>query len=152
MQLKIGELAKLGGCQVVTIRYYEKAGLLSAPARTEGNYRLYDEGAAERLHFIRHCRLHGMTLSEIRELLQFRDHPTRSCRWVSQLVEKHIASVEAQIVELSHLKEHLQTLLRSCSGDRGGDCGILEHITGTECECCKALHCHLDGARDSRKG
>ena len=56
-----------------------------------------------------------------------------------------------QIVELNHLKEHLQTLLHSCSGDRGGDCGILEHITGTECECCKALHCHL-GARDSRKG
>lgn len=43
MPLKIGELAKRSGCQVVTIRYYEKEGLLPPPERTDSNYRLYGD-------------------------------------------------------------------------------------------------------------
>lgn len=39
--MKIGELAKKAGCRVETVRYYEREGLLPAPARSEGNYRLY---------------------------------------------------------------------------------------------------------------
>ena len=63
--MKIGELAKKTGCQVVTIRYYEKEGLLPEPERSEGNYRLYSEADIERLRFIRHCRHHDMKLAEI---------------------------------------------------------------------------------------
>ena len=107
MPLKIGELAKLSGCQVVTIRYYEKEGLLPPPERTNSNYRLYSEGDVERLHFIRRCRLHGMNLAEIRKLLAFKDNPTVSCAWVNDLVDKHIADVESQIASLQHLKEQL---------------------------------------------
>ena len=65
MKVKIGELAKMTGCQVVTIRYYEKEGLLKRPERTERNYRLYGEEDMARLRFIRHCRQHGMSLDEI---------------------------------------------------------------------------------------
>ena len=54
MQVQIGELAKRSDCKVVTIRYYEKEGLLPEPLRSSGNYRLYDEGHLERLQFIRH--------------------------------------------------------------------------------------------------
>jgi DNA-binding transcriptional MerR regulator len=39
---KIGQLSKATGCQVETIRFYEQEGLLPAPARNAGNYRLYD--------------------------------------------------------------------------------------------------------------
>ena len=85
MKVKIGKLAKMTGCEVVTIRYYEKEGLLKEPERTEGNYRVYGEDAQERLRFIRHCRQHGMKLSEIRELLAFSDNPTVSCDWVNNL-------------------------------------------------------------------
>ena len=49
MKVKIGELAKMTGCQVVTIRYYEKEGLLKRPERTERNYRLYGEEDMARL-------------------------------------------------------------------------------------------------------
>lgn len=63
MKVKIGELAKMTGCQVVTIRYYEKEGLLKRPERTERNYRLYGEEDMARLRFIRHCRQHGMSLT-----------------------------------------------------------------------------------------
>ena len=71
--MKIGELAKLTDCQVETIRYYEREGLLPEPARSEGNYRLYTQAHVERLTFIRNCRSLDMTLEEIRSLLNLRD-------------------------------------------------------------------------------
>ena len=62
MAYKIGELARHVGCRVVTIRYYEKEGLLRSPERTAGNYRLYDETDVERLRFIQRCRSLDMSL------------------------------------------------------------------------------------------
>ena len=136
--MKIGQLARLTGCRVVTIRYYEREGLLPPPARTAGNYRLYDEAAAQRLRFIRHCRQHGISLEEIRELLRFRDRPTGHCHWINALVQRHIDSVEAQIRDLEHLKGHLQALLRQCSGVEGERCGILRSLNeGNACARCQ---------------
>jgi len=60
--MRIGELAKISNCQVVTIRYYERSGLLPPPSRTEGNYRVYNVTDAERLAFIRNCRTIDITL------------------------------------------------------------------------------------------
>lgn len=145
MPLKIGELAKLSGCQVVTIRYYEKEGLLPPPERTNSNYRLYSEGDVERLHFIRRCRLHGMNLAEIRKLLAFKDNPTVSCAWVNDLVDKHIADVESQIASLQHLKKHLEALRHACAGDHVQGCGIIDSLDhGSHCTCCEEEHCPLN--------
>ena len=79
MEIRIGELAQRTGCEVVTVRFYEKEGLLPAPARSSGNYRLYSEAHIERLQFIRHCRSLDMSLGEIRALLGLRDKPLRDC-------------------------------------------------------------------------
>lgn len=145
MPLKIGELAKAAGTQAVTIRYYEKEGLLRQPERTGAGYRLYDDTDVERLHFIRRCRQHGMNLAEIRDLLAFRDRPAPSCAWINELVERHIASVEEQIASLQSLKEHLEALRRTCDGGRGGTCGIIESLDhGERCPCCEGLHCRLE--------
>jgi DNA-binding transcriptional MerR regulator len=76
--MKIGELARLVGTNVETIRYYERDGLLPEISRTEGNFRIYGEAHAERLSFIRNCRSLDMTLDEIRVLLRFKDSPVCS--------------------------------------------------------------------------
>ena len=144
MKVKIGELSKMTGCPVVTIRYYEKEGLLPKPDRTEANYRLYEEEDIERLRFILHCRHHGMTLSEIRELLAFKDNPQESCDWINTLIEKHIAGVEKQIESLMHLKSHLVALLHKCSGGKKTGCGILQSLSdANSCPYCEDLRCHL---------
>ena len=144
MPLKIGELAKATDTQVVTIRYYEKEGLLRQTERTGSGYRLYSQDDVERLHFIRRCRQHGMSLSEIRGLLAFRDSPAPSCAWVNELVERHIAKVEEQIASLQTLKAHLETLRHACSGDNGHSCGIIDSLAHSEdCPCCDDLHCRL---------
>lgn len=145
MALKIGDLAKATGTQVVTIRYYEKEGLLRRPERNASGYRLYAEQDVERLHFIRRCRQHGMNLSEIRDLLAFRDSPAPSCEWINELVERHIAKVEEQIASLQALKEHLEALRHTCSGDHGKGCGIIASLDrDAPCPCCEGLHCRLE--------
>lgn len=138
MKVKIGELARMTGCEVVTIRYYEKEGLLKKPERTEGNYRLYGDEEIERLRFIRHCRQHGMSLAEIQDLLAFNDNPTVSCDWINALIQKHIANVEKQIEDLTHLKKHLESLYRKCSGGKKKECGILKSLAeGEYCAYCQ---------------
>lgn len=149
-RMKIGELARLAGCPVVTIRFYEKEGLLAAPERSQGNYRLYGEADLERLRFVMHCRRHGMKLGEIRELLAFRDRPTRDCAWIHTLVDDHIANVEAQIESLKRLKQELVALrgaARCGRGERGADCAILASLSAADgCPYCEDLRCRA-GAR-----
>ena len=67
-QFSIGTLAREVGVKVVTIRYYEKIGILPSPERTPGNYRSYTPAHAEKLRFIRRCRELGFQLEDIRDL------------------------------------------------------------------------------------
>lgn len=150
--MKIGELAKLASCPVVTIRFYEKEGLLAKPKRSEGNYRLYADADLERLRFVMHCRRHGMKLAEIRKLLAFRDKPTQDCAWVHQLVDEHIANVEMQIAELERLKAELVSLAQGTAKGAGCEpgCNILASLSAADaCPYCQDLRCLKGNPRKS---
>ena len=127
--MKIGELAKLTDAQVETIRYYEREGLLPAPARSDGNYRLYTQAHVERLTFIRNCRSLDMTLEEIRSLLHLRDSPQDQCVSVNALIDEHIHHVKARIDSLQALQAQLLDLRQRCStGSDKDHCGILQRL------------------------
>lgn len=124
--MKIGELAQATQTAVDTIRYYEREGLLPAPPRSGGNYRLYGEAQARRLAFIRHCRTLDMTLDEVRELLRLQDQPGDDCGEVDALLERHIGHVAERIRDLRALQKQLQVLRERCGGHHPVDaCGIL---------------------------
>lgn len=130
--MKIGELAGVTGTQVETIRYYEQEGLLAAPARSEGNFRIYTDAHAERLSFIRHCRALDMTLAEIRALLRFKDAPTENCGEVNTLLDNHIGHVAARIRELRALEKQLKNLRERChEAQDAAHCGILNELSRT---------------------
>ena len=117
------------GCLVETIRYYEKEGLLAAPLRSEGNYRLYGDGHVERLRFIRQCRSLDMTLEETRRLLALRDAPEESCREVNVLIDEHIRHVIDRIAELRALQRQLKELRNRCrTPETVKDCEILRSL------------------------
>lgn len=127
--MKIGELAQRSDCQVVTIRYYEREGLLPEPARSEANYRIYNEAHAQRLAFIRHCRALDMTLEEIRTLLGLQEHPERSCGAVNALIDDHLAHVATRIAQLEKLEQSLVELRARCVGTFAtSECGILDAL------------------------
>lgn len=126
--MKIGELAKTAQTQTETIRYYEREGLLPEAARTDANYRIYDESHVQRLAFIRHCRSLDMTLAEIRTLLNFKDAPAGSCTDVNTLLDEHINHVTTRIRELKALEKDLKLLREQCASGQAGDCGILSEL------------------------
>lgn len=89
--MRIGELAKRTSCDIETIRFYEKSGLLAEPGRNSSGYREYATEHLERLQFIRHCRSLQLSLGEIRVLLDLRTDPSSGCHSVDELLDGHIA-------------------------------------------------------------
>lgn len=127
--MKIGELARTAATPVETIRYYEREGLLPAPARTGANYRDYDAAHLARLQFIRHCRSLDMSLDEVRVLLRFQDDPGPDCSDVNALLDAHIRHVAQRMAELRRLSQALKILRQRCVDlGAGGACGILEGL------------------------
>jgi MerR family mercuric resistance operon transcriptional regulator len=69
--IAIGELSRRTGCNIETIRYYERIGLLPKPRREKGGrFRRYDSDDIARLTFIRRARQLGFTLDDVRGLLR----------------------------------------------------------------------------------
>lgn len=127
--MRIGELATATGTPVETIRFYEREGLLPAPGRTQGNYRVYTASHVDRLAFIRNCRHLDMALDEVRDLLKFRDAPQADCGEVNALLDQHIGHVSRRIRELKALEKELNMLRARCSRPHAtGDCGILQGL------------------------
>ncbi|RJG07972.1 Cd(II)/Pb(II)-responsive transcriptional regulator [Noviherbaspirillum cavernae] len=127
--MKIGELAKRTDCEVETIRYYEREGLLPVPPRTDGNYRQYSEQDAERLMFIRHCRSLGMSLEDIRTLQHFQARPELACEEIDAMLDRHLRQTEAQIAALERLQKQLQILRDACHTHlTAQQCGILQNL------------------------
>jgi MerR family transcriptional regulator, mercuric resistance operon regulatory protein len=93
----IGTLSKHTGTNIETIRYYERIGLLPAPARSSGSYRLYGTGHLKRLNFIRRARTLGFSIGEVRRLLRLADERKRPCAEVRVVAEAHLKDVRAKI-------------------------------------------------------
>lgn len=127
--MKIGELAARAASNPETIRYYERIGILPAPARTDGNYRDYGPQHAARLSFIRHARALGFDLPDIRTLLTLADQPDRDCAAVDSITSGHLQAVEAKISQLEALRGELKRMLDRCRGGQVADCRIIEALS-----------------------
>jgi Cd(II)/Pb(II)-responsive transcriptional regulator len=128
--VKIGALSAACGTPVETIRYYEREGLLPAPPRTDGNFRVYGEPHLERLLFIRHCRGLDMSLDEIRVLLQGKDDPSADCGEVNAVLDAHIHHVAQRIKELRSLQRQLKEIRQRCHAAQATpQCGILAGLS-----------------------
>lgn len=132
-QLKIGEIAELGGVNLQTVRYYEREKLLPAPPRLPSGYRVYSTDTVRRVRFIKRAQELGFTLAEIRELLSLRVDESRDSATVRKLALKKIADIEEKMRSLGAMKTALQHLTERCSG-RGpaSECPILEGIDSEE--------------------
>lgn len=127
--MKIGELAKRSGCSIQTIRYYEKEALISAPERTEGNFRVYNMAVLERLSFIKNCRALGLALSEVKLLISLQNSPKTQCKAINEIIDSHLLVVESRISDLEKLYVDLKQLRLKCGSTKSVDqCGILGEL------------------------
>ena len=122
--ISIGTLARQAGVNIDTVRYYERSGLLPAPARRPSGYRAYPANAVRRLRFIRRTRELGFTLEEIAALLALSGR--RDVKAVRKATQTSLDRVERRIAELERIRAGLRTLIGACPGHgRAEDCPIL---------------------------
>ncbi|WP_047309342.1 MerR family transcriptional regulator [Rhodopseudomonas palustris] len=127
--LAIGDLGRQTDTKVETIRYYERIGLLSAPARTPGNYRAYTEEHLNRLSFIRRARDLGFSLDQVRALLDLSDERERSCDAIDTIAKQHLAEVDRKIADLKALRRELNHMITQCNCGTVADCRIIEALS-----------------------
>lgn len=132
--LKIGEVSRLSGVGIETIRFYERGGLLDRPARTYSGYRIYDGSVLERLDFIRKAQLLGFALQEIRELIDHKRKGENPCADVRSVVRSRLTELNARIEQMLAYRDELASALEDWEekGETEGHvCGLIE---GTEIE------------------
>jgi len=127
--LQRAELARLTGCNLETIRYYEKIGMLPDPPRTAAGYRVYAEGHVSRLRFILRARELGFSLEETRGLRELADGDNQSCAEVNERTERHLADVRSKIADLRRIERVLAATAAKCSGEDVPQCPVLDALS-----------------------
>ena len=130
-ECQIGQLSRLADLSRDTLRYYEKIGLLPEIARNSAGVRMYTDRDASRLRFIKRAQRMNFSLAEIGQLLEMRDNPQNAQNEVRALTQQKLRRVEAQLLELTTLRNEMQLLVNLCRGAKNV-CPIIEEIDGQE--------------------
>jgi MerR family mercuric resistance operon transcriptional regulator len=122
--LTIGTLAKQGGVNVETIRYYQRRGLLQEPLKPRGGFRHYTTDAVKRVRFIKRAQALGFTLEEITGLLTLDER--KACLETREIAAHKLGLIEEKISDLSKMKRALARLVRACdTSSAGAPCPII---------------------------
>jgi len=128
--MTIGKLAKHAEISTDTLRYYEDESCLRPTRKTEAGYRLYGQDAVRRLDFIKHAQHCGMTLSEIRQLLELKADDRSCCSDVRSLAIRKKLQLEQKIKTMKAMSQALSELIEICTDEDKplDDCPILEAL------------------------
>lgn len=127
--LKRSDLARLTGCNLETIRYYENVGLMPDPPRTAAGHRRYGPAHVERLHFVMRARDLGFTMEEIRGLLSLVDRGSHTCAEVERMGRHHLEVVRDKIRDLQAIEIVLAQTIARCTGSDTPDCPLLDVLS-----------------------
>jgi Hg(II)-responsive transcriptional regulator len=127
--LTIGQLVEQAHVNRETVRYYERRRLLQRPSRSLGGYRVFSDDALRRLRFIRHAKMLGFSLEEIKELLALQVRSVDTCDRVRARTLTKVADIEGKIEALQRMRRALSELVSACSRRRKtDDCPILDSL------------------------
>jgi len=127
-RIAIGALSKHTGTNIETIRYYERVGLLPAPARSSGGYRLYRTEHLKRLNFVRRARALGFSIGEVRTLLRLADERKRPCAEVREVATAHLRDVRTKIADLRRMERVLRATVARCTAGGSAHCPVIDAL------------------------
>lgn len=130
-KITVGVLAAETDCNVETVRYYEKSGLMPEPSRSEGGHRLYTLDHIKRLTFIRKCRELGFSIEQVKNMLRFIDEPGHACSEVKLMTLQHAKEIQQKIEDLKRLEKALNSMAEQCAR---------EEYTAEQCPIIDALY------------
>jgi MerR family mercuric resistance operon transcriptional regulator len=130
----IGALSQQCGCNIETIRYYERIGLIPRAER-RGRYRYYATEDADRLRFIKRARALGFAIEEIRDLLRLAKSASNSgtdaCADAKAIAQSNLQIVKARLADLRRMESVLNDAIGACDQDSFRGCPILATLSGT---------------------
>ena len=131
--LTIGRVARQVGVRPSAIRYYEAQKLLKPAVRGANGYRFYTDDAVKLLRFVRRAQALGITLKEIKPLLDVATRGQQPCIDVQRVARIHLRDINNKIRELEALRKELRTLLRRRSGEPTANavCPMIECTVAT---------------------
>ncbi len=124
----IGALSKITGCNIETIRYYERIALIPKPAR-RGRYRVYGLEDTDRLRFVRRARELGFSIEEVRTLLRIALTQSASCEQARMLAAAHLADVRTKIADLDKMEAVLSATVAACERDHDDGCPVITALS-----------------------
>lgn len=128
--MNIGQLARLAGVPIDTVRYYERQQLLPTARRSAGGYRVFGESDLTRLQFIRRAKTLGFSLDEIADLLGFSDQRGQDMAQIRDSAVNKLTDIEQRIGELQRMHSALKHLVDACPGHGDQErCPILTALT-----------------------
>ncbi len=127
-RLTRGVVSKLTGCNIETVRFYEKIGLMPNPNRSKGGHRLYSDDQVGRLHFICRCRKLGFTIEEIRALLELVDRRDYTGAEVRDISVAHVEEIRLKIKDLRRLERTMLAMIKECDGGAVPDCPVIDAL------------------------
>jgi DNA-binding transcriptional MerR regulator len=116
--MKIGEIAGAAGVTVDTVRFYERVGVLPAPARTESGYRDYEPGTIERIRLTRELQAIGFTLNDAVDALAAHDAGGATCESEQWRLQAVLDRVDAKLTELNALRGRIVHAQQACATGR----------------------------------
>ncbi|HWC12160.1 MAG TPA: MerR family transcriptional regulator [Acidimicrobiales bacterium] len=128
--MRIGQLAARVGVNPKTVRYYESIGLLPPPPRLPSGYREYTDDDVDRVGFVRAAQRLGLSLSEISEILVFREQGERPCEYVLGVLDRQVADLDRRMAEMAELRRELialKTVADRLPPDPTCYCAVIEH-------------------------
>ena len=127
--MTIGQLAKVAGVGVETIRYYQRRGLLDTPSPPMGGRRHYDDEVVRQIAFIRRAQLLGFSLDEITRLIAISDG--RECAKGRAHAQEKAGELAARIAELQRMMRQLNSLVKRCDARAKGEkCPFIQFLNG----------------------
>jgi DNA-binding transcriptional MerR regulator len=116
--MRIGEIAKRAGVTVDTVRFYERVGVLPAPARTESGYRDYEPETVERIQLTRELQGIGFTLNDAVGALAAHDAGGATCESERWRLQAALDRVDARLAELTALRGRIVDAQQACTDGR----------------------------------
>ncbi len=134
MGMTVGTAAEAAGVSAKAVRLWESKGLLPPAERTEGGYRLFTDDDLGVLRFIRQAKALGLTLSEIKDIIDLQRDGATPCGRVTDLLDAHIAEIDRTLADLRTLRRSLNTVRRQAResqrrGEHAMVCCIIENHT-----------------------
>jgi len=132
-RLGIGALSTRSGCNIETVRYYERIGLMPRAPRSEGGHRQYGEAEVRRLGFIRRSRELGFMLDQIRTLLKLVDGGRYTCAQVKRIAVHHLDEVRRKVADLQKIARVLEQMAAQCDGGTVPKCPVIDALFDRAC-------------------